>query len=63
MRLVGIIDIYNDGILVKQRVRLFGNAGLEQCESVLELSNSIAHASDPTVQVFGSGDNEAFEMR
>ena len=36
---------------------------MEQCESVFELSNSIAHASDPTVQVFGGGDNEAFEMR
>jgi hypothetical protein len=63
MRFVTIIGIYNDGILGKQRVRLFGNAGLEQCESVLKLSNSIAHASDPTVQVFGCGDNETFEMR
>jgi hypothetical protein len=63
MRLVSIIGIYNDGILGKQRVRIFGNAGLEQCESVFELSNSIAHASDSTVQVFGGGDNETFEMR
>jgi len=63
MRLVSIIRIYGDGILGKQRVRLFGNASLEQCESIFELSNSVAHASDPTVQVFGGGDNEAFEMR
>lgn len=63
MRLVSNIDIYNDGILGKQRVGLFGNAGLEQCESVFELSNSIAHASDPTVQVFCGGDDETFEMR
>jgi hypothetical protein len=29
-----IFDIYDDGILGKQRVRVFGNAGLEQSESV-----------------------------
>jgi len=63
MRLVRIIGIYDDGVLVKQRVGLFGNAGLEQCESVFELSNSVAHASNPTVQVFGGGNNETIETR
>jgi len=64
MKLVAnIINIHNDGILGKQWMGLFRNAGLEQRESVFELSNSIAHASDPTVQVFGGGDDETFEMR
>ncbi len=44
-------------------MRFFGNAGLEQRESVFELSDSIAHARDPTVQVFGGGNDETFEMR
>jgi hypothetical protein len=55
---VGVFTIYDDGILAKQRVRLFGRARIEQSKGVFQLTNAITHAGNPTVQVFGSGNDE-----
>ncbi len=56
---VGVFTIYEDGIFVKQRVRLFGRARMEQSKGVFQLTNAITHAGNPTVQVFRSGNDEA----
>jgi len=57
---IGIFTIYDDSIVTKQWVRFFGRACLEDSKGVLQLADSITHAGNPTVQVFGSGDDKAF---
>ena len=41
-------------------MRFFGRGRLEDGKGVLQLTDSITHAGNPTMQVFGSGNDKAF---
>ena len=53
--------IHDDGILAKERMRLCRVTRLEDSKSILELTDSITHASNTAVQVLGSGNDEAYD--
>jgi hypothetical protein len=47
--LLGFIGIYEDGTLTEEGMRLWRVARLEHGKSVLQLTDSVTHAGDPTV--------------